>query len=86
MKKKLRKDVAQEKMEKFKTGGGGYSGTYDSSQDLLLSIVNKKTIFGLNNPYDMDNIENVEVEYVNDDSEKASDEVRIYTLTLIQFY
>lgn len=44
-KKELRKDKASERQQQLLTGGGP-AVKIDQSQDLLLSIVNKKTVFG----------------------------------------
>ncbi|KAJ8913083.1 hypothetical protein NQ315_006584 [Exocentrus adspersus] len=55
-KKEVRKRVAEEKKEIYATGGGTKKDVpIDSSQDLLLSIINTKTVFGLYNPSDSDN-------------------------------
>lgn len=54
IKKSLRKDIAEEKKEVQKTGGGGYQVFVDPINELALGIVNPKTVFGLSNPYDTD--------------------------------
>ncbi|KAL1492289.1 hypothetical protein ABEB36_012763 [Hypothenemus hampei] len=54
LKKEGRKTVAHNKLEIKKTGGGSADLQNSIHQDLLLSIINKKTIFGLVNPFDCD--------------------------------
>lgn len=56
-KKELRKDMAKERCELYKTGGGPPPPPNSKKdEDLLLSIVNKKTIFGFENLYDGDSL------------------------------
>jgi hypothetical protein len=49
-----RKTAAKEKKETHKTGGGCKKNKGNSSSELILSIVNKKTIQGLINKFDCD--------------------------------
>lgn len=57
-KKEVRKRVAEEKREALLTGGGPAPKiikTDDEIDNILLSIMNEKTVYGLTNPYDCDN-------------------------------
>ncbi|CAG9773628.1 unnamed protein product [Ceutorhynchus assimilis] len=55
IKKNVRKDVAFEKREHIKTGGGpGDEPIWDATTELALSIMNHKTVNGLPNQYDLD--------------------------------
>lgn len=57
LKKNARKTVAEEKKEIFKTGGGTPdTGPIDHTTELVLDIVNPKTVYGLENQYDSDRI------------------------------
>lgn len=51
-KKTLRKRVGEERKDMYTTGGGTAKTHTDSLDDLLLSIINEKTVFGLKNPFD----------------------------------
>ncbi|KAJ8966215.1 hypothetical protein NQ317_007584 [Molorchus minor] len=54
-KKELRKALAEERKQTMLTGGGPPPKIIKGeTDDLLLSIVNKKTLLGLDNPYDDD--------------------------------
>lgn len=58
-KKERRKKKAEERSERFKTGGGPPATTVINSKDpdeVLASIINHKTISGLSNPFDSDNL------------------------------
>ena len=66
-KKELRKKVADGKMEQKKTGGGLPPPAHDEPfEDVLLSITNKKTVYGLETPYGGDVSSDEEVEPQND--------------------
>lgn len=55
IKEDLRKRAGNEKQSCYKTGGGPPSpNSHNSGDDLVLNIVNKKTIYGLSNSYDND--------------------------------
>ncbi|KAG5868040.1 hypothetical protein JTB14_001732 [Gonioctena quinquepunctata] len=54
IKKNKRKEVAQEKTEIKKTGGGPETFITDVSTDLVLDIMNPKTVYGLSNMFDSD--------------------------------
>lgn len=55
IKKNLRKDVAMEKHKIIKTGGGPLEKpNKEATTELALGILNEKTVFGLENPYDCD--------------------------------
>jgi len=58
-KKELRKTLAEEKREIMKTGGGAppTSRRIEDSDEILLSIVNSKTMVGLCNPFDDDAVD-----------------------------
>ncbi|KAK4872750.1 hypothetical protein RN001_014779 [Aquatica leii] len=54
-KKELRKSIAQERREILLTGGGPPAKIKrDDTDDVLMSILNKKTLVGLNNRFDDD--------------------------------
>ncbi|XP_031334894.1 myb/SANT-like DNA-binding domain-containing protein 3 [Photinus pyralis] len=56
-KKQIRQDVSNERIQLLQTGGGPPEMPRDDPhKELLLKIMNKKTIAGLDNPFDMDNI------------------------------
>ncbi|KAL1492520.1 hypothetical protein ABEB36_010761 [Hypothenemus hampei] len=47
--------VSEERKELFKTGGGmSKKGWKDETTDLVLGLMNKKTVLGLRNPFDSD--------------------------------
>lgn len=55
IKKKIKKDVAEEKKEIYVTGGGVKRKICgDDSTQLALSIMNEKTLYGFSNPFDGD--------------------------------
>ncbi|KAG5870111.1 hypothetical protein JTB14_034675 [Gonioctena quinquepunctata] len=54
IKKNKRKEVAQEKTEIKKTGGRPETIITDVSTDLVLDIMNPKTVYGLSNMFDSD--------------------------------
>lgn len=45
MKRTVRKDVANERYETIKTGGGPRVHSTDATKDLVLNLVNKKTVY-----------------------------------------
>lgn len=55
-KKDMRKRTANERMEFMRTGGGPPppKQTCTTSDELLLSLMNHKTVYGLDNPFDGD--------------------------------
>ncbi|KAB0797133.1 hypothetical protein PPYR_08127 [Photinus pyralis] len=54
-KKTVRKNVAHERLEYIKTGGGTPNTIVDDkNEDLILSIVNPKTVVGIHNTFDCD--------------------------------
>ena len=58
MKENLRKRTADQKKELYKTGGGTCKIICtEDTDDLLLSIINKKTVCGLNSSYDSDKVD-----------------------------
>lgn len=55
MKEELRKKTAEIKKELYKTGGGQGPGSQNNQQDdLLMSIINKKSVLGLGSKFDSD--------------------------------
>lgn len=57
LKEDLRKRAGHDRQSLYKTGGGPASPKKkEEYDDILLDLVNKKTIVGLNNPYDSDAI------------------------------
>lgn len=62
-KKVIRKDMAKERCELYKTGGGPAPSTSaNPKENVTLSIINLKSVFGLNNDFDGDRItENTQV-------------------------
>nr|CAI5854268.1 unnamed protein product [Callosobruchus analis] len=71
VKKYLRKDVARDKREIYKTGGGVRErNNNDTTRDILLDIVNTKSIFGLNTQFGGDAQEAINIE-VHDNAGKA---------------
>nr|CAH7735093.1 unnamed protein product [Callosobruchus chinensis] len=61
LKKNLRKDVAEDKREIFKTGGGSQEMEIDPTRNLLLDIVNQKSLFGLDTPFGGDCVNQEEI-------------------------
>ncbi|KAK9693064.1 hypothetical protein QE152_g34448 [Popillia japonica] len=57
LKKSIRKRAAKDRSEIYATGGGKADGYITKDDDLLLSLINKKTIYGLENPWDSDRLE-----------------------------
>lgn len=57
LKEDLRKRAGEERKSIYKTGGGPPSPKKKAEDDILLSIINKKTIFGLENPFDSDEVQ-----------------------------
>lgn len=51
-KRDVRKAVGDEKKQVYLTGGGPPPKPISKGSEILLDIVNKKTIYGLNNPFD----------------------------------
>lgn len=77
LKKNARKCVAEEKREITKTGGGQtkISSSKDPNIELCLSIMNRKTVFGLENPYDGDAMQStMEAEILDGCSKSVSHE------------
>lgn len=62
-KKVIRKDMAKERCELYKTGGGPAPSTIaNPKKNVILSIINPKSVFGLNNDFDGDRLaENTQV-------------------------
>nr|CAH7766618.1 unnamed protein product [Callosobruchus chinensis] len=60
-KKKLRKYVAEDKRETFKTGGGSREIENDPTRNLLLDIVYQKNLFGLDTPFGGDCVNQEEI-------------------------
>lgn len=70
LKKNARKTVAEEKKDMFKTGGGTPdTGPVDLTTELVLDIVNPKTIYGLENPYDSDKVQLISLDTIDDTTE-----------------
>lgn len=68
-KKEVRKVVAYEKKEINLTGGGTTPKfTKDPSHELVLSLMNNKSVFGLTNPFDSDSINNEIILEVNNEN------------------
>lgn len=62
LKEDLRKRAGEERKSLYKTGGGPPTPKTPLEDDILLDIVNKKTIYGVDNQFDCDVIENHNVE------------------------
>lgn len=76
-KKELRKTVAEEYKQTMLTGGGPLPKIKkDETDDLLMSIINKKTLVGLENPFDDD----VEVAVIQANKDINSDIVFEYVM------
>lgn len=59
MKKNVRKDAANDKKELTKTGGGiPEKNEKDSYNSLVLDLINRKTVYGFQNPFDSDATDN----------------------------
>lgn len=56
IKKNVRKEVAEEKMDIIKTGGGCAKQTRNPLQQMALATMNNKTTFGHHNEFDGDNV------------------------------
>lgn len=54
-KEELRKRYAHEKKERYKTGGGPEMKN-DLKDDLLMAIINQKSVKGLDSPFDSDSL------------------------------
>lgn len=63
IKKTVRKEVAEEKHESNKTGGGTFIVKNDPVKDLTLDLMNKKTVYGFQNNFDGDSV----THYILDD-------------------
>lgn len=79
-KKELRKTVAAEKRENFKTGGGlpECVPKKDPCDEILLSIMNKKSVYGMESVYDSDSlhINEENIEFIIDENDEIDlDEV-----------
>nr|CAI5832607.1 unnamed protein product [Callosobruchus analis] len=59
IKKTVRKEVADEKREMFKTGGGTVQYVSNPVKELALGLMNVKTVKGLSNEFDSDAVENI---------------------------
>nr|CAI5856257.1 unnamed protein product [Callosobruchus analis] len=59
IKKNVRKEVADEKREMFKTGGGTVQYVSNPVKELTLGLMNVKTVKGLSNEFDSDAVENI---------------------------
>ncbi|KAI4469770.1 hypothetical protein MML48_1g19026 [Holotrichia oblita] len=57
LKKGMRKRAARERSEMYKTGGGKADTNISKGDELLLSLINKKTIYGYESPWDSDQLE-----------------------------
>lgn len=67
-KKEVRKIAAEEKKEITLTGGGiAQKFVKDSSHDLVLSLINKKSVYGLNNPFDSDSLPQPSCSNINEE-------------------
>ncbi|KAI4468172.1 apontic [Holotrichia oblita] len=53
-KKMLRKNVVENKKKMQQTGGGTCTPGQDKNEDILLSLISNKTVYGLENMYDSD--------------------------------
>ncbi|KAI4455428.1 apontic [Holotrichia oblita] len=53
-KKMLRKNVVENKKKMQQTGGGTCTPRQDKNEDILLSLISNKTVYGLENMYDSD--------------------------------
>lgn len=56
LKKNVRKEVAEDKKEIKKTGGGSFEYKDDPVKQLALSLMNEKTVFGLDSEFGGDHI------------------------------
>ncbi|KAI4468480.1 myb/sant-like dna-binding domain [Holotrichia oblita] len=54
---RMRKRAARERSEMYKTGGGKADTNISKGDELLLSLINKKTIYGYESPWDSDQLE-----------------------------
>ncbi|KAI4460658.1 hypothetical protein MML48_5g00010615 [Holotrichia oblita] len=57
LKKGMRKRAASERSKMYKTGGGKADTNISKGDELLLSLINKKTIYGYESPWDSDQLE-----------------------------
>lgn len=88
-KKQLRREAGEDKRELYKTGGGlPPKIKKDACDEILLSIINTKTIYGLTNSFDSDampstpnpiNENNNEVEMIFVEGEDTDEEIKSYT-------
>lgn len=67
VKKKVRIDATRERKSLLQTGGGISEFTPDPNLDLALSIVNKKTVEGLNNDFDGDSSDILKAKNIEQD-------------------
>lgn len=72
MKKNLKKKAADYKKETYLTGGGSAPPDLTDSEQKLLTILNKKTIYGLKNMHDSDA---TDIAKKDDMNAKASEKV-----------
>lgn len=82
IKKNVRKEVADEKQEVFKTGGGVVRCVPNPVKDLALGLMNSKVVTGLANEFDSDALETKIVDDSVKELESANTdaEFEIYTL------
>ncbi|CAH1107480.1 unnamed protein product [Psylliodes chrysocephalus] len=76
-KKELRKNKAVERREILLTGGGPPSKKYDSDDNILLDIVNKKTVFGTESIWCSDSA-SIPTASTSRNSKKETDEIFIF--------
>ncbi|XP_071052990.1 uncharacterized protein [Onthophagus taurus] len=84
-KKILRKKVAEERKHIYTTGGGKQFTIIEPDDGLLLSLVNKKTLYGFQNEFDSDFIQNVE-EHPIDPCLTENNNTEETTTTVIEDY
>nr|CAH7766625.1 unnamed protein product [Callosobruchus chinensis] len=65
LKKNLRKDVTEDKRKTFKTGGGSREIEKDPTRNLLLDIVNQKSLFALDTPFGGDYVNQEEIHEID---------------------
>lgn len=90
-KKELRKEAANSSYEVYKTGGGPTYKEVSTDDELLLTLVNNKTISGTFNPFDSDNgqknpeVGNETILIVNgsDDQKDTVENTESFTETLL---
>ncbi|KAI4470017.1 hypothetical protein MML48_1g04668 [Holotrichia oblita] len=76
MKKVVRKEVADEKMEIFKTGGGpSCTKVHNPLKEITLETINAKTVTGLDNIFDGDNCTETDIDLANSNISNATEEM-----------